>query len=330
MTSPYTPATAARAFALGLAAAALLGAGGAAAQAAYPAKPITMVVPYPPGGGADTLARIVAQKLGDRLKQTVIVENKPGANTIIATEYVARQPADGYTLLYVASSFSINPSLYKLNYDTRKAFAPVGLIAQVPLMLVANKAFPAATVQELIDYAKGHPGKVTFASYGTGSPAHLAGELFKSMTGADIMHVPYKGSSQALNDMIGGHVDISFSSMPPALNLVRAGELKSMAVTTPKRTRGAPDVPSVGESGVPGFDATGWNGLVAPAGTPAEIVQSLNRTLNDIVADPEVEKQLIGEGYEPATLSADEFARMISGEIDKWGKVVKDANIVMN
>jgi len=296
----------------------------------YPDKPVTIVVPYPPGGGADTLARIVAQKMGERLKQTVIVENKPGANTIIATEHVARQLADGYTLLYVASSFSINPSLYKLNYDTRKAFAPVGLIAQVPLMLVANKQFPASIVSQLIDYAMQRPGKVTFASYGTGSPAHLAGELFKSMTGVDILHVPYKGSSQALTDMMGGHVDISFSSMPPALGLVKADELKSIAVTTRRRTQGAPNVPTVDESGVSGFEATGWNGLVAPAGTPLEIISTLNRVLNDIVSDPAVAKQLVDGGYEPDALSVAQFQQLIHTEIDKWGKVIQDVHIVVN
>jgi tripartite-type tricarboxylate transporter receptor subunit TctC len=302
---------------------------GAAAAAEYPARPITMVVPYPPGGGADTLARIVAQKLGQRLRQTVIVENKPGANTIIATEYAARQPADGYTLLYVASSYAINPSLYKLNYDTEKAFAPIGLIAQVPLMLVTTKSLPANNVQELIALARQNPGKLSFASYGTGSPAHLAGELFKSMAKVNIMHVPYKGSSQALSDMMGGHVSISFSSMPPALSLVKAGELKALAVTTRQRVKAAPDLPTISESGVPGFEAAGWNGLVAPAGTPTDIVEKLNHTVNDIVADPAVEKQLIDEGYEPQTMSPSAFGTMISTEIAKWQKVIKDGNITV-
>jgi len=301
-----------------------------AQQPAYPSKLITLVVPYPPGGGADTLARIVAQKLGEKLRQTVVVENKPGANTIIATQYVAHQPADGYTLLYVASSFAINPSLYTLTYSTEKAFTPVALIAQVPLMLVTNKEFPAKTVQELIAFAKKNPGKVTFASYGIGSPAHLAGELFKSSAQIDIAHIPYKGSSQALNDLLGGHVDISFSSMPPALTLARAGHLHAVAVTTRDRVKGAPDIPTISEAGIPGFDAAGWNGIVAAAGTPQEIVNTLNHIVNEIVAMPDVQARLIAEGYEPLTMSAGEFRDMITSETAKWGKVVKDGNIVVN
>ncbi len=311
--------------ALATAALAALAPAGAHAET-YPAKPIKLVVPYTPGGGADTLARITAERMAAKLGQPVLVENKPGANTIIGTEYVAGQPNDGYTLLYVASSFAINPSLYKLNYDTTK-FAPVALLAVVPLFLVTNNDVPIKSVKDLIAMAKANPGGVSYASYGTGSPAHLAGELFDSMTGTKMLHVPYKGSSPALTDVIGGRVQISFSSMPPAYAFVKAGRLRGIAVSTRKRVSGAPDFPTIAESGVPGFEAVGWNGIVAPEGTPGAVVEQLNKLINDIVSDKAFQEKVIAQGFEPDTMTTTEFRDYIKSEMAKWAKVVKDANV---
>jgi tripartite-type tricarboxylate transporter receptor subunit TctC len=293
----------------------------------YPRMPLKMVVTYPPGGGADTLARQVAAKMRDKLGQQVIIHNKPGGNTIIGTEYAAKQPADGYTLLYVASSFAINPSLYRLNFSTEKDFDPIALVAQVPLLLVVNNNFPVRTVSDLIKYAKEKPGAVLFASYGSGSPAHLAGELFKSMTDTDMLHVPYKGSSPALTDLVGGQVSISFSSIEPALALVRGGKLRPVAVTTAKRVAGIPEVPTIAESGVSGFEAAGWNGIVAPAGTPADIIKRLNAIINEAVQSPDLRERFVQQGVEVDVKTPAAFAAMISQEIVKWSGVIKKANV---
>jgi tripartite-type tricarboxylate transporter receptor subunit TctC len=302
---------------------------GAQAQTAeqgYPKKLIKLVVPYPPGGGADTLARLVAAKMTDRLGQQVMVENKPGANTAIATEYVAKQPADGYTLLYVASSFTINPSLYKLRYSTDKDFAPVALIAQVPLIIVANNDFPVRTVADLIREAKRKPGDISFATYGAGSPVHLAGELFELMTDTKLLHVPYKGSAPGLADLVGGQVNLAFSSIEPSLALMRANKVRAIAVTTSKRISAAPNVPTVAET-VPGFETAGWNGIVAPAGTPPEIVKRLNTVINEAVRLPDMREKFAVQGVEIDIKTPEAFASMINGELAKWSALVKKANI---
>lgn len=313
-------------FAVALCAALLLAHSPAFAQT-YPRMPIKMVVTYPPGGGADTLARQVAAKMRDKLGQQIVIENKPGGNTIIGTEYAAKQPADGYTLLYVASSFAINPSLYKLNFSTERDFAAISLVAQVPLLLVFNNNFPPKSVIDLIKYAKAKPGAVTFCSYGSGSPAHLAGELFKTMTGTEMLHVPYKGSSPALTDLVGGQVNISFSSIEPALALVKGGKLRPIAVTTAKRVAGAPDVPTVAESGVPGFEAAGWNGIVAPAGTPPDIINRLNAVINEALQSPDLHERLVQQGVQVDLKTPAQFAAMISHEISKWAGVIKKAKV---
>jgi tripartite-type tricarboxylate transporter receptor subunit TctC len=302
--------------------------GGAGPAQAYPTKPIKLIVPYTPGGGADTLARLTAEELASELGQSVVVENKPGGNTILATEFVANQPPDGYTLLYAASSFAINPSLYNLTYDTEKAFTPVALLAVVPLFLVANNDVPVNSVKELIALAKAKPGTVSYASYGTGSPAHLAGELFDSMTGTKMLHVPYKGSAPALTDVIAGRVQISFSSMPPAYAFVKAGRLKGIAVTTSKRVSGAKDIPTIGESGVPGFEAVGWNGIVAPTGTPAPLIARLSRAVSEIVNTPAFREKLVAHGYEPPqSMNPDEFRKFIKSEMAKWSTLVRRVNV---
>ena len=300
--------------------------GGAHAQG-YPKGPVRMIVPYPPGGGADTLARLVAAKMGDKLGQQVIIDNKPGGNTIIGTEYAAKQRPDGQTLLYIPSSFSINPSLYKVPYSTEKDFAPIALVAQVPFLLVSNLQFPIRTVSDLIKAAKQKPGVITFASYGAGSPAHLAGELFKFMTKTDMLHIPYKGSAPALTDVVGGQVFISFSSIEPAVVLVRANKLRGIAVTTAKRVSGVPEYPTIAESGIPGYEAIGWNGIVAPAGTPNDIVQRLGNIINDAIASPDLTERFKTLGVEIDLKSPAQFSTMIKDEIVKWANVIKSANI---
>ncbi len=297
----------------------------AAAADAYPAKPIKIVVPYTPGGGADILTRTLAAALTPKMGQQVIVDNRPGGNTIIVSEYVANAQPDGYTLLLVPASFAINPSFYKVPYDTVKGFAPVGLVALVPLMLVANPNVQINSVKDLIDLAKAKPGKLTFASYGSGSPAHLAGELFKSMVGVDMLHIPYKGSAPALADVVAGHVAIMFSSMSPAVPLVKSGRLKGIAVTTTKRVPAMKDLPTIAEAGVPGYEVQAWNGIVAPAGTPKEIVAKLNRAIVEIVATKEFRDRISAQGFEPESSSPEEFAELIQRDILKWAKVIKDS-----
>ena len=291
----------------------------------FPSKPVKIVVPYTPGGGADILARTLAAALGSKIGQTVIVENRPGGNTIAGTEYVANAPADGHTLLLAAASFSINPSFYKLPYDSIKGFAPVALVALVPLLLVTNPALPVNSVKDLIALAKAKPGQITFASYGSGSPAHLAGELFKSMVGADMLHIPYKGSAPALADIVAGHVSLSFSSMSPAVPLVKSGRLKAIAVSTSKRVAAMKEIPTIAEAGVPGYEVLAWNGIAAPAGTPREVVAKLNKAIVEIVATAEFRDRISAQGFEPESSSPEEFSDLIQRDITKWAKVIKES-----
>lgn len=299
---------------------------GGFAQQAYPHKTIRLLVPYPAGGGADGLARMVASKLGEKLGRSVIIDNKPGANTMLASSEVARARPDGYTLLYVASAFTINPSLYKVPYDTVKAFAPVGMVAQVPLIVLRNAKQPYNSVPELIAAAKAKPGSIDYASYGQGSPAHLGAELLESMAGIDMTHVPYKGSAPALNDLLGGQVPVGFSSIEPALPLIQQKRVYPIAVMTQKRIASLPDVPAVSEY-IPGFEATGWNGIVAPAGTPPEIVALLNAALNEAVQSPDLQEKYAKQGVEADPMSPQAFAKMISEEIAKWSGLVQKAGV---
>lgn len=314
-----------RAILLAAVATALTPCTGAWAQA-YPTKPIRLVVPYPPGGGADGLARIVATKMAERLGQSVVIDNKPGANTMLASSEVARQAPDGYTLLYVASSFTINPSLYKVPYDTERAFAPVAMVAEVPLIIIRNLQAPYNTLPDLIAAAKANPGRLNYASYGQGSPAHLGGELLASMTGVQMVHIPYKGSGPALTDLVGGQIQVNFSSIEPALQLIRTNKVAPIAVMTKKRIAALPNVPAVAEY-VPGFEAIGWNGIVAPAGTPPAIVAKLNALINDIVKMPDVQERLATQGVEADPMSPDAFAKVIKDEIVKWRGVVQKAGV---
>lgn len=309
-----------------VAAAGLMSITGAHAQQPYPNRPIRLVVPYPAGGGADGLARLIGTKMSEKLGQPVLIDNKPGANTMLASSEVARQPADGYTLLYVASSFTINPSLYKVPYDTEKAFAPVAMVAEVPLIIIRNFDAPYKTLPELLAAAKTKPGTINYASYGQGSPAHLGGELLESMAGVDMTHIPYKGSAPALTDLVGGQVDVAFSSIEPALQLIRGSKVAPIAVMTKKRIAALTNVPAVAEY-LPGFEAIGWNGVVAPAGTPAAIVAKLNAAINEAVKSADVQEKYAKQGVEADPMTAEAFGKMIRDEIVKWSELVKKAGV---
>lgn len=321
-----TYGTKAAAFAL-LACITAFGGAGAWAQA-FPSKPIKLIVGFPPGGGSDSAARLTAAALSEKLGQPIVVENKPGANTILATQWVGSQPADGYTLLFVSASFAINPSLYKLTYDPEKDFTPVGLVALVPLMLISNNDVPARNVRELIALAKAKPGELTFASFGAGSAGHLAGELFLSMTGLNMTHVPYKGSAPAIADLLGGRVSIMFPGIGSAVPQVNAGKLRGLAVTTAKRASSSPDIPTVDESGVPGYVVSTWESIIAPAGTPPDVVAKLNKALGEVLAQKELRDKMIALGLEPdGTKNPAETSQFIRSEMAKWAKVVKERNI---
>ena len=297
------------------------------AQAPYPTKPIRIVVPFPAGGTTDILARAVAQKLTETMGQTVVVDNRPGAGGNIGAELVAKSPPDGYTLLMgTVGTHAINASLYaKMPYDHVKDFAPVILVAGVPNVLVVNPSVPANNVQELIAYIKANPGKVNFASSGSGTSIHLAGELFKTMAGVSMTHVPYKGSAPAVTDLLGGQVQLMFDNLPSALPHIKAGKLRALAVTSTQRASALPDVPTVAEAGLPGFDATSWFGLLAPAGTPKDVVAKLNAEVAKWLASPEAREKLASQGAIAAGQSPEDFTRHIAAETAKWQKVVKES-----
>jgi tripartite-type tricarboxylate transporter receptor subunit TctC len=294
----------------------------------YPSRTIKYIVPYPPGAFNDTLGRIVSQKLAEAWGVPVVVENRPGGGTLIGTEAVAKAPPDGYTLLGVAFPFGANPSIYKkLPYDTVSDFTPLMLAGQTPNMLVVKPSFPAQTVQELIAYARANPGKVSYGSTGTGSSNHLSMELFKSMAGVDIVHVPYKGSAPMVNDMLGGHIDVAFDNTPNVLPQVNAGSLRALGVTGTKRSDLAPAIPTVAESGLPNYSVSVWFGIVGPAGMPPELAQKLNAELNAILRMDDVRRRFQEQGVEPAGGTPQQFAAHIRAEIGKWADVVKQAGI---
>ena len=296
----------------------------------YPSRPVRIVVPYPPGGIGDTVTRALAQGLTDQIGQPVVIENKPGASQMIGAELVAKAPADGHTLfLGSVTSLAINVnSQKKMPYDPARDFAPVSMAFFSPLYLVVNPSVPANSVRELIALAKAQPGKLTFASIGQGGSIHLAGELFRSMAGLDMTHVPYKGSAPALTDVIGGQVNLMFDAGVSALPQVRAGKLRALAVTSAKRSSSAPDLPTVAEAGnLPGYEATIWFGLVAPAGTPREIVMRLSLEVGKLTRQAVLRERFAPQGVELSASLPDEFAEFIKAEIPKWGKVLRDANV---
>jgi tripartite-type tricarboxylate transporter receptor subunit TctC len=304
---------------------ALAGAPSASAQAPFPSKPIRIVVPFPPGGTTDILARAAAQKMTEAWKEQVVVDNRPGAGGNIGAELVAKAPPDGYTMLMgTVGTHAINPSLYaKMPYDHVKDFAPVILVASVPNVLVVHPSVPANTVQELIAYAKANPGKINFASSGSGTSIHLAGELFKTMAGVQMAHVPYKGSAPAIADLLGGQVQIMFDNLPSALPQIRGGKLRALAVTSAQRAPALPDVPTVAESGLPGFEASSWFGLLAPAGSPRDAIVKVNGEVDRWLASPEAKEKLTSQGANAAGGSPEDFARHIAAETAKWQQVVK-------
>jgi len=293
--------------------------------AGYPNRPITLVVPYAAGGGNDVLARAVAEPMGKTLGQSLVVENHGGAGGSIGTRLVAKAAPDGYTLgLGGTGTLAIDPTLYaNVGYDPRKDFAPVGLIATSPLIILVNPSVPAHNVQELIALAKAQPGKLSYASAGRGSGIHLGTVLFAEMAGIQLTHVPYRGSGPALTDLLGGHVQIYFSSLPPAIGLVKDGKLRALGVTALKRSAVFPDIPTVAEQGLPGFEAVLHYGIVAPAGTPRPIVDKLNAALRGALTDDKVKKHIATEGAEPLPTTPDEYAADIDREETKWSALVK-------
>jgi tripartite-type tricarboxylate transporter receptor subunit TctC len=296
---------------------------GAWAQA-YPTKPVRLVVTFPPGGAPDILARLFADKA--QLGQPVVVDNKPGAGGNIGADNVAKSPADGYTLVMgTVGTHSINGSLYsKMPYDMVKDFAPVAHIASAPNLLVVNNDLPVKTVAELITYMKANPDKLSFGSPGVGTSVHISGELFKSMTGTKMQHVPYKGRQFAIPDLVGGQIQVMFDNMPSALPMAKEGKIRALAQTTAKRSGAAPDVPTVAET-VPGFEATTWFAMFAPAGTPREVVARVNAEIQRVFALPDVQDKLKALGLEPWISTPDELARFQASEITKWAKVVKES-----
>ncbi|WP_137894620.1 tripartite tricarboxylate transporter substrate binding protein [Ramlibacter sp. 2FC] len=299
----------------------------AAAAQNYPTKPITIVVPFAAGGTTDILARLVGQHLSTELGQPVVVENKAGAGGNIGAAYAAKAPTDGHTLFMgTVGTHAINASLYKkLPYDPVKDFAPLSRVAMVPNLLVAHPSQPFKTVQEMIAYAKANPGKINFGSPGNGSSPHLSGELFKSLAKVDMVHVPYKGSAPAVSDLLGNQIAIMFDNLPSVIPHVRAGKLRAIAISTAKRSADLPDVPTIAEAGVPGYEATSWFGMFAPAATPAPVLAKISTALGKVLAKAEVKKKIDDQGGEPANETPAQFADFIQKESLKWGKVVKES-----
>ena len=292
---------------------------------AYPAKPIRFVVPYPAGGPLDTVARLLGQKVAESVKQPMIVDNKPGAGGNIGADAVAKAPPDGYTILMGAvATHAINPVLYaSIPYDPVRDFAPVTQIASTPNVLVIHPSIPAANVREFIAYAKAHPGQLNFGSGSTGSAGHLAGELFKAMAGVEMTHVPYKGAAAAMQDLIGGQIQLMFDNLASASGQMRAGKVKALAVTTAKRSALAPELPTIAESGLPGFDISTWFGVFVPAGTPRDIVDRLHHEFTRSLALPDVREKVINLGAEPVGSRPEEFVAYIRVEADKYARVIR-------
>ncbi len=293
----------------------------------YPAKPVRIVAPFAPGGGTDFIARLVAQKLTDRLGQQVIVENKPGAGGNLGAEFAVKSAPDGYTLLLIAGSYTVNPSIYKLSFDPVNDISPIVQLSQGPFVVAVHPSVPAKTLRELIDYARKEPDKLSYASAGSGSITHLASELFLDMAKIKMVHVPYKGTGPALNDTIAGNTQLIFGSVATSLQFIKSGRLRGLAVTTPQRIAAAPELPTVTEAGVPGYQVVLWHGLVGPKGLSAGVVERLNRAANDALKSKDVEDLLATDGVAPAGGSPERFRALIKADIARWSGVVKQANI---
>jgi tripartite-type tricarboxylate transporter receptor subunit TctC len=307
--------------------AALAAAPRVAAALDYPVRPLRWIVGYPPGGGSDTVARIMAQWLSERLGQSITIENMPGASTNISIQAVVSAPPDGYTLLFIAASAAVNVTLFdNLPFNLLRDIAPVSGLIDFPLVMVVNPSVPAKTVPEFIAYAKANPGKISMASFGIGSTSHVAGELFKMMTGVNMMHVPYRGEAPALTDMIAGQVQVMFPTLTGSLPYIRSGALRLLAVAGTTRSEFVPDTPTVGES-VPGYEANSWCGVGVPRGTPAEIIARLNTEINTGLADPATKARLAAVATTPIFYTPAGFGTYVAGEVEKWGKVIRAANI---
>jgi tripartite-type tricarboxylate transporter receptor subunit TctC len=300
------------------------------ALAQYPVKPVRVIVPYSPGGAVDSFARVLTQQLSEHWNQSVVVENRPGASTMIGAEQVAKSPADGYTLLLTAELTLVTlPHLYeKIPYDPLRDFAPITGLVSATQALVANPSLPVKTVNDVVTLAKAKPGELTYGSFGIGSTGHLNMEVFQAMTGTRFNHIPYSGAGPAMNDVVGGHVSLMFAALSIVKGSVGAGKLRMIGVGSDRRSGEFPDVPTISESGVPGFEAKSWFGLVAPAGTPPEIIKKINEDVTKVISDPAFARQyLAAQGLVPITGTPEEFAAFIRAETKRWGKVVKDANI---
>jgi tripartite-type tricarboxylate transporter receptor subunit TctC len=302
-----------------------------AGAAAYPAKPIRLIVPLAPGGPSDILARTVAQKLSENIKQTVVVDNRPGAGGTLGAEIAARSPADGYTIILVSTSYAINASLYpKLPYDTLKDLTGVTMLAAAPYILAVHPSLPVKTYKQLAALARARPGDLNYASGGSGTGPHMAMELLKLRTGLDIVHIPYKGAGPAMNDLVAGQVHMQMVNMLAGLPIARAGRIRAVAVSTARRSPAAPEIPALDESGLPGFDEGGQHGIMIPAATPREIVAKLNQEIVRAVQSPEVRKRLMSEGAEVIGSTPEQYTAVIRADVEKWAKVIKATGIRAN
>ena len=296
----------------------------------WPTKPVRFIVPYPPGGGTDVIARIVQHPLSEALKQQIVIENRGGAGGVLGTEQAARAAPDGYTFLFTLSSHTINPQLFKLNFDVERDFAPVTLIVSVPQLIAAYPGSPIHSMQDVIATAKAHPGKLHYGSVGNGTPSHIAGELLKLKAGVDIIHVPYKGGGPAVADTLGGQIWVVMATMPAAISHVRAGKLRGLAVTTLKRNPGAPDIPTVAEAlKIPDFEVDSWYALFAPAKTPPAIIARMQKEIARAIERPEVKQKLLEQGGDTVASSPEHLDRVVKAELKKWAEVVRAAKIKM-
>ena len=293
----------------------------------WPSKPLRYIVPYPPGAFNDTLGRTISAELSKTLGQPMVVDNRPGGNSVIGTEAAAKSPPDGYTLFGAALPFSAIQSLYKTTFDVTRDFAPITLAGFSANMLVAHPSFPPNNVKELIAYARANPGRVNYGSSGNGTSVHLAMELFKSMTKTYMLHIPYKGSAPVVTDLIGGQVDVMFDNTPNVIGHVRAGKMKAFAVTTVQRTQMAPEIPTVAEAGVPGYEQTAWFGVLAPAGTPRDVIGRLNDEIVKVLNSGEVKERFAKQGVEVRTSTPEQFGEFVRAEVGRWATVIKEAGI---
>ena len=299
-----------------------------AQSANWPSKSVTFIVPFPAGGPVDTAARFVTKPLAQAWSQSTVVDNRAGAGGIVAARYAAKVAPDGYSFFFPAIHHAVHPSLRKdLGYDIQTDFEPVGTVARFPIILVVHPSVPVNNVKELIDYAKANPDKLSFSSSGTGGGTHLAGELFNSLAGVKLQHIPYKGSAPAMQDLVGGQVQVMFADAPSALPFMKSGHVKALGVGNPDRSVLAPDVPTIAEAGLPGYEAYSWTALVAPKGTPADVITKVNADLVNALKDPQVGSAMAAAGAEPMVGSPDDLRQFLDNEIKKWGRVIKEANI---